>query len=73
MHFRAVLVPREGLYLGGKFVFSFRIPPNYPFAPPVVRCVTKILHPQINWRTGLVHEQAGTEQNDDDEKQTPMG
>ena len=31
------------------------IPVQYPFQPPKVRCLTKVLHPNINWRTGQVY------------------
>ena len=27
---------------GGRFVFSFKIPPGYPHDPPKVKCLTKV-------------------------------
>lgn len=44
----------EGPWSGGVFEFSFVIPPQYPFAPPIVRCLTQVLHPNISLRTGEV-------------------
>lgn len=52
--FNCTIVPYEGPYKRGKFLFAFSIPSDYPFQPPIVRCTTKILHPNINWRTGEV-------------------
>ena len=36
-------------WYGGKYVFSFHFPDNYPFNPPKVMCKTKIYHPNIDY------------------------
>lgn len=48
MHFQVILVPDEGFYRGGQFRFAFEVPAAYPHAPPRVRCLTKIFHPNID-------------------------
>jgi hypothetical protein len=34
--FKLLISPDEGFYRGGRFVFSFKIGPNYPHEPPKV-------------------------------------
>merc|ERR1712015_426229 len=48
LNFRLVISPDEGFYRGGKFVFTFKINPNYPHEPPKVKCATKVYHPNID-------------------------
>ncbi len=48
LNFRLVISPDEGFYRGGRFIFSFKIGPNYPHEPPKVKCVTKVYHPNID-------------------------
>lgn len=38
----------QGFYKGGKFVFSFKVSPNYPHDPPKVKCKTMVFHPNID-------------------------
>eukprot|EP01083_Nonionella_stella_P024278 67078_1 len=52
--FTATVCPRDGVYAGGSFTFSFDVPSSYPYAPPKVSCHTKVFHPNIDWRTGEV-------------------
>ena len=54
-HFQVLINPEEGIYKGGKFLFEFQCPTNYPFAPPIVRCLTKLFHPNICIKDGQVH------------------
>ena len=39
--------PRTGFYNGGVFQFHITVPPEYNNVPPVVKCLTKIWHPNI--------------------------
>ena len=39
--------PDEGYWKGGTFVFHILIPPEYNVKPPVVKCQTKLWHPNI--------------------------
>lgn len=38
----------QGFYRGGKFIFSFKVGPNYPHEPPKVKCETQVYHPNID-------------------------
>lgn len=46
--FTMVVTPDEGYWRGGKFVFSISVPEEYNMAPPKVKCLTKLWHPNIN-------------------------
>lgn len=47
--FTVTIFPTEDSYWqGGKYPFKFEIPEAYPYEPPVVTCLTKIWHPNIN-------------------------
>lgn len=37
-------------YEGGKFLLDVRIPPEYPFKPPVVAFKTRVYHPNIDMK-----------------------
>jgi len=39
---------------GGYFHFKINIPENYPFEPPEVKMITKVYHPNINYKTGNI-------------------
>lgn len=47
-YFEIVILPVDGYYKTGRFVFSFTTPHNYPYDPPKVKCKTKIYHPNID-------------------------
>lgn len=46
--FNVIVKPDEGIYCGGRFKFSFEIPPEYNMQPPKVRCLTSVFHPNID-------------------------
>lgn len=48
LDFNLLITPNEGFYEGGRFQFSVKIPAEYPFVPPKVRCQTLIWHPNID-------------------------
>ncbi|EFO25052.2 ubiquitin-conjugating enzyme family protein [Loa loa] len=39
--------PVEGIYKGGIFKFTIAVPPEYNNVPPVVKCLTRVWHPNI--------------------------
>nr|AAB07018.1 AsSLR8.60 [Ascaris suum] len=41
------VTPSEGIYKGGSFKFSINVPPEYNNVPPVVKCLTRVWHPDI--------------------------
>lgn len=47
--FQVEVLPESGFWTGAKFLFAFRFPAEYPHTPPKVTCLTKILHPNIDW------------------------
>jgi ubiquitin-conjugating enzyme E2 F len=42
------VIPNEGLWKDGKFKFLITINEDYNMMPPKVKCLTKILHPNIS-------------------------
>jgi ubiquitin-protein ligase len=42
MEFKLFLSPQDGLYAGGTYEFTVRVPVNYPFEPPKVHCDTLV-------------------------------
>ncbi|KAK3890107.1 hypothetical protein Pcinc_005914 [Petrolisthes cinctipes] len=46
--FRLVVTPPEGFWLGGVFTFTINVPEDYNIAPPIVRCETRLWHPNIS-------------------------
>ncbi|CAF1274917.1 unnamed protein product [Adineta ricciae] len=47
-HLTVTISPDEGLYKGGRFVFSVIVSDEYPFSPPKVKCTQIIYHPNID-------------------------
>lgn len=48
LNFKLIICPDEGFYKGGRFIFNFRVGPNYPHEPPKVKCETQVYHPNID-------------------------
>lgn len=46
--FHVTVQPTVGFWRGGKFIFEFNIPDNWPIDPPNVKCLTKVWHPNID-------------------------
>jgi ubiquitin-conjugating enzyme (huntingtin interacting protein 2) len=46
--------PPDTPYAGGTYTLDINIPDTYPFAPPKVKFVTKIWHPNISSQTGAI-------------------
>ncbi|CAG7786251.1 unnamed protein product [Allacma fusca] len=46
--FKVTISPEEGHWKGGSFQFHIIVTDDYNFAPPVVKCNTKLWHPNIN-------------------------
>lgn len=54
-HWTAILKgPRGTAYEGGRWKLDVRIPHNYPLAPPDVRFVTRVCHPNVHLQTGEI-------------------
>jgi len=48
LNFKLIISPDEGFYKGGRFIFQFKVNPNYPHDPPKVKCETRVYHPNID-------------------------
>lgn len=46
--FILLIIPDEGYWMGGRFYFQIYIPEDYNMAPPKVKCLTKLWHPNIS-------------------------
>ncbi|EGI60601.1 PREDICTED: NEDD8-conjugating enzyme UBE2F-like [Acromyrmex echinatior] len=46
--FILLIMPDEGYWIGGHFYFQIYISEDYNMAPPVVKCLTKLWHPNIS-------------------------
>jgi len=51
---RVLVYPLKGPFQGGQFEFDLKIPEDYPYAAPVVHCLTRAFHPNICFYTGKV-------------------
>jgi len=40
--------PDQGLWAGGTFAFSIKVPDMYPHEPPKVHCNTAVYHPNVD-------------------------
>jgi len=46
--FELLIVPIEGIWQTGKFLFLISVPQEYNIIPPNVKCCTRIWHPNIS-------------------------
>ncbi|KAI0872527.1 putative ubiquitin carrier protein [Hypoxylon argillaceum] len=46
--------PPSTPYEGGQFFIDVKIPPEYPFRPPIMRFDTRVWHPNISSQTGAI-------------------
>ncbi|XP_018318307.1 NEDD8-conjugating enzyme UBE2F isoform X3 [Mycetomoellerius zeteki] len=46
--FILLIMPDEGYWIGGHFYFQIYISEDYNMVPPVVKCLTKLWHPNIS-------------------------
>lgn len=46
--FVLIIIPEDGYWQGGKFRFHITVGDDYNIAPPTVKCLTKLWHPNIN-------------------------
>ena len=46
--------PKDTPFDGGRFKVKLVFPMNYPTEPPKGYFLTKIFHPNVNWRTGEI-------------------
>ncbi|WFD01802.1 E2 ubiquitin-conjugating enzyme [Malassezia obtusa] len=49
-----LVAPSEGVYGGGRFALRIHVPPTYPTKPPSMRFVTRIFHPNVDWKSGEI-------------------
>lgn len=42
MQFAVEITPKDGLYMGAKFMFTVNVPATYPYDPPKVQCDTLV-------------------------------
>ncbi|KAH8738506.1 ubiquitin-conjugating enzyme e2 [Cryptosporidium ryanae] len=47
-NFIVALKPEEGIWKNKILQFLIKVPKDYPFKPPKVKCLNKILHPNID-------------------------
>ncbi|KAG2193856.1 ubiquitin conjugating enzyme 1 [Mucor mucedo] len=46
--------PRETPYEGGTFLLDIKLHDNHPFAPPEIKFITKVYHPNVSSQTGAI-------------------
>jgi len=46
--FHLTITPDEGYWRNGQFLFHVHVTEEYNFAPPIVKCLTRLWHPNIN-------------------------
>lgn len=49
-----ILHPQTSIYSSGRYEISIKFPDRYPFHPPKIRFLTKILHPNISLLNGSI-------------------
>ncbi|CAM9149183.1 unnamed protein product, partial [Ectocarpus fasciculatus] len=54
-HFTGIITgPDNTVYDGGVFKVDINIPTEYPFAPPKMKFITKVWHPNVSSQTGAI-------------------
>lgn len=54
-HLKATITGPPGTpYEAGRFTVDVKIPPEYPFRPPIMKFDTKVWHPNISSQTGAI-------------------
>ena len=52
MHLKGTFTGPPGTaYEGGTYTIDIRIPPDYPFRPPIMKFETKVWHPNVSSQT----------------------
>ncbi|WFC97611.1 E2 ubiquitin-conjugating enzyme [Malassezia yamatoensis] len=46
--------PDQGVYAGGRFLLQIQIPTSYPTKPPSMHFITRIFHPNVDWKSGEI-------------------
>ena len=46
-------------YEGGRYSIDIRIPPEYPFRPPIMKFDTKVWHPNVSSQTVSIRTELG--------------
>jgi peroxin-4 len=54
MHLHLLLVQLSNVITGGRWLLDIHIPHAYPNAPPSIRFVTPICHPNVDFKTGEI-------------------
>jgi ubiquitin-protein ligase len=54
LEWNGVLFVKEGAYKKGIFKFTIQIHQSYPSKPPIVIFLTKVIHPLIDLRSGIL-------------------
>ncbi|MCJ1439833.1 MAG: hypothetical protein MMC23_000314 [Stictis urceolatum] len=55
MHLKGTFTGPPGTaYEGGTYTIDIRIPPDYPFRPPIMKFETKVWHPNVSSQTGAI-------------------
>merc|ERR1719454_1822819 len=48
MNFKIKIMPYDGYWKDGTFVFDCKVPTSYPHEPPKITCETQVFHPNID-------------------------
>jgi peroxin-4 len=55
LSWRAVLAgPKDSPFEGGKYEVMIKVPTDYPISPPKASFITKVFHPNVEFKTGEI-------------------